>query len=107
MGTSAQQQDRGAAADAEVRKHLAAGNARKARHAARHAIDAVMAEMYRTDPARAALLDASLAGSMTAQATALTGMQPRRPPGYAGGLPSAQQLLAAYAAARAETARQR
>jgi hypothetical protein len=32
-------------------------------------------------------------------------MQPRRPPSYTGGLPSAEHLLYAYTAARHETAR--
>jgi hypothetical protein len=106
MGTS-EQRDRAAETDAEVRKFLAAGNTRGALHAARHALEAEAAERRRKDPAAAALLEAMAAGSIAAMAAGWATVQPLRPPGYAGGLPAAAHLAAAYQAARAQTERQR
>jgi hypothetical protein len=105
MGTGARQQDRDAVTDARNRELLAAGNPRAALHCARRALEAEAGALRRTDPARAALLDASLAGSLSAIAATLATSQPRRPPGYTGGAPTAADLLAAYAGARAENAR--
>jgi len=100
MGTSTQN-----GTDATVRALLRDGNTRAALQGARHALEAKAAALRRSDPARAALLDAMLAGSLVAQAEALATMQPRRPPGYQGGLPSAEHLLYAYTTARNETGR--
>lgn len=97
--------DRAAATDAAVRDLLAAGDTRGALHAARHELERAAASRRRADPARAALIDAALAGSLAEMAAALPGHQPRRPPGYRGGPPAAGHLIAAYETARAETGR--
>lgn len=107
MGTRSTPQERATAADADVRAFLAAGDTRSALHRARHALEAEAASLRRHDPARAALLDAALAGSLAQIAATLASRQPRRPPGYTTGPPSAGHLLAAYAAARGETSRGR
>jgi len=105
MGTRAtKDQDPAAATDAAVRELLAAGNPRGALHAARAELARAAAALRGADPARSALADAALAGSLAALAAALPGHQPRKPPGYRGGPPGAGHLLAAYETAFAETA---
>jgi hypothetical protein len=107
MATSTQQQDRAAVTDAEARALLAEWNTRGALDRVWNALRAEAAALRRSDPARAALLDASLAGSLAALAAAHATSQPRKPPGYRGGPPSAEHLLSAYETARTETSRQR
>lgn len=98
-------QDRAAATDQAARELLAAGNTPAARHAARHELDRALKALHAADPPRAQLIDAHITGVLAAIAAALPRHQPRKPPGYRGGPPSAGHLLAAYQAGRAETAR--
>lgn len=92
--------------DAKVREFLGAGDTRRAVHAARDLAEKVLAALRVSDPPRAALLDAALAGALAEIADVLPSRKPPRVPGYRGGPPSAAHLIAAYEAARAETARQ-
>jgi hypothetical protein len=98
-------EDRPALTDTEVRGLLEAGNTRGALYRARHELDRAAKRLRETDPARAALVDAALAGSLAVIAATLATHQPRKPPGYTGGPPSAADLLAAYTMARNETKR--
>ena len=91
--------------DAKVREFLEAGDTRRALHRARDLVERQLAALRVSDPARAALLDAALAGRLAAMAEGLPSWQPRKPPGYTGGPPAATHLIAAYEAAR--TSRQR
>ena len=103
MGTNgSERQDR----DAKVREYLAAMDTRRALHRARDVLEKAATDRRKDDPASAALLDAALAGVLTAFAAAWDRRQPPRIAGYAGGPPSAQQLLAVYEAAHRDTARQ-
>ena len=101
------QPDRATSADAEVCKLLRQGSTRTAVHVARQAMEAVLAARRKNPPATGALLDASVAGALVAMTAALATQQPRRPPGYDGGPPSADHLIAAYTGARDQNARQR
>lgn len=96
-------EDRAAAADRDIRAHVAAGNTRAMLHRARDAAEAELALIRRTDPARADLLTAALAGSWHAISSTLAAQQPPRVPGYRGGPPSAAHLNAAYDIARTQT----
>jgi hypothetical protein len=100
MGTSEQRDPL-----AEVREFRAAGDTRRAVHAARHELERQAAALRHAEPARAALADAGLAGALITLAGALPDHQPRKPRGYSGGPPSAAHLLAAFETACAETAR--
>ncbi len=91
--------------EAEILKALPGGNTRVALAVAVDAIKLGLTGIRDSDPARAELLEASQAGSLLAIAEALPTMQPRRPPGYTGGRPDADHLLAAYTAARHATSR--
>ena len=98
-----QEQDRAAATDAAARGLLHAGNTPAARHGARHELDRVLKALHSTDPARAAQIDAELAGQMLEIAARLPG---HKPAGYTGGPPSAAHLIAIYETARRKTGRQ-
>jgi hypothetical protein len=98
MGTSAQDRP-----DAKALERLGGGDTRRAVHSARDLLEKALAVLRASDPARAALIDAALAGRLAAMAEALPSWQPRRPPGYTGGPPSAADLIAVYEAARTET----
>jgi hypothetical protein len=102
MGTT---RDRTADPGAKARERLEQGDTRRAVHSARDLLEKALAALRVSDPARAALLDAALAGRLTAMAAALPSWQPRKPPGYTGGPPSAEDLLAVYETARTETPR--
>ena len=82
-----------------------AGDTRRALHRARDLVERQLAALRVSDPPRAALLDAALAGRLAAMAEGLPSWQPRKPPGYTSGPPEAAHLIAAYEAAR--TSRQR
>jgi hypothetical protein len=99
MGTDAQD------ADAKVLERLAAGDTRRAVHAARDLVERQAAGRRVSDPAGAALLDAALAGVLVEIAEALPARKPPKVPGYDGGPPSADHLLAAYRNARTGTRR--
>lgn len=104
MGTRTAPQDR--SPDARVREFLEAGDTRRAVHAARDLVEKVLAALRDGDPSPAALLGAAVAGHLVEIAAVLPSRKAPKVPGYRGGPPSAAHLIAAYEAARAETARQ-
>ena len=103
---SAPGQDRAAALDGTARDLLTAGNPAGALHAVLYHIQWAAKQHVKADPASAQLMYAAVAGSLEPLAAGLPGRTPPRPPGYAGGPPSAADLTAVYEEARAGTQRQ-
>jgi hypothetical protein len=84
-----------------IRSDLAEGNHPNAVYAAVGALMSELAKRRRHEPADAALLDAEIAGALAGIAYRLPKQRPQRPADYAGGVPTAEDLLAVFAQAYA------
>lgn len=93
---------RDAQVHAAVEDALAGGNHHHALNLALRALQSEAAKVRRRRPGHAALIDAELAGSLSAIAAALHDWKPQRPPGCPR-VPLPENLLGVYEASRNRT----